>query len=426
MKKYTIVLMCLLGFFRVSATSNERGSVTSNEPISGTQKEYATVPGDTALLVLKNASVLDVKRGKFIKGKDVVIADGKIISVSASGKIWKAAKVMDLTGKFIIPGLIDAHVHLTANRKNNMENTYRHLEYLLAHGITAVRDAGGDGAALHEAQLEIRAGKRKGPDVYFSSFMAGDWYYNRDMHIRNEPYTPWEQLVVPGTNLDSAMSAAKACGATGLKLYHSFNKHFLPKVVQAAKAQDLKVWGHLMMYPATPLEVVDAGVEVVSHVYMLENLTTDSLFFKRKTPQAYKDSVIAALDIDAFCKIMKKKNAILDATLCVSEDRNPWIFPLLKRIHEQGVAIAAGTDQIVDTDRAYPRLLDELSYFVEKCGFSNADALRAATMVGARVIGQEKHIGVIEPGKSANLLVLEGNPLLDIHALKKINAVLKF
>ncbi len=409
MRRYIIVVIFLLGSMQLSAVA----------------KEPAKDQMDTSVTVLKNAGIIDVKQGKLIRGKDVVIAGGKIIGLSSSKKKWPAATIVDLKGKFIMPGLIDVHVHVTANRMNKIENTYHHLEYLLKHGITAVRDAGGDGAALREAQLAINSGKRSGPAVYFSSFMAGDWYYNRDLHLHTEPYTPWEQLVVPGTNLDSAMSAAKACGATGLKLYHSFDKAFLPQVVRAAKAHDLKVWGHLMMYPATPLEVVDAGVEVVSHVYMLENLTTDTLFFKRKTPAAYKDSVIAALDIDAFCKIMKKKNAILDATLCVSEDRDPWIFPLLKRIHQQGVAIAAGTDQIIDTARAYPRVLDELRYFVDKCGFSCADALRAATVVGARVIGQEQHMGVIEVGKDANLLVLDENPLQDISALKKVNRVMK-
>lgn len=380
--------------------------------------------GDT-ILVLKNASILDAKGEKFTKGKDLMISNGKISSFKPSKKELKDAKTIDLQGKFIIPGLIDAHVHVTANRKNNIENTYKHLDYFLHHGITSVRDAAGDGAALLKAQTEIKKGNRSGADVYFSSFMAGDWYYNRDQHIRNEPYSPWEQLIVPGTNLDSAMSVAKACGATGVKLYHSFDKDFLPLVVNAAKKHGLIVWGHTMLYPATPLEVVSAGMEVLSHVYMLENLTTDTLFFRRKTPAAYKDSVIANLDIDAFCNMMKKKGAILDATLCVSEIQNPWIFPLLKRVHEKGVTIATGTDQIVDTTKAHPRLLDEISYFVEKCGFSNAEALRAATIVGAKVVGQEKNIGSIEKGKNADLLILSENPLININALKKQVLVIK-
>ncbi len=408
MKQYILVLMCLFGLI----------------PASASIKAVASNSGDT-VLILSNAKVLNIKRGRWVTGKDVVISKGKIIGLKSSRKEWKGARVLDLHGKFIIPGLIDAHVHVTANRKNDMENTFKHLNYFLQHGITSVRDAAGDGGALLQAQQEIRQGKRSGADVYFAAFMAGDWYFNRDQHLRSEPYQPWEQLLVPGTNLDSAMAAAKACGATGVKLYHSFDKDFLPKVVAAAKSHGLKAWGHTMMYPARPTEVVEAGLEVLSHVSMLENLTTDTLFFRRKTPLAYKDSVIAQLDISTFCRMMKRKKAILDATLCVSEERDPWVFPLLKRVHEYGVEISAGTDQIVDLNKPYPRLLDELKYFVEKCGFSTVEALRSATIVGAKVVGQENHIGSIEKGKQADILVLNADPLRYIKELGNIDMVIK-
>lgn len=378
-----------------------------------------------SLLILTNANVMDVKQGHFIKGKDIVISGGRIIALAREGKKWKGARVIDFKGKFIVPGLIDAHVHVTAPYKNNMEKTYSLLEYHLKHGITSIRDPGGDGLAQLEAQTNIREGKRIGATIYFAAFMAGDWYFNRNIHLRNTPYHPWEQLIVPGTNLDSAMTVAKDFGATGVKLYHSFDREFLPKVVAAAKRHGLKVWGHTMMYPATPIDVVGAGVEVLSHVSMLENLTTDTLFFKNQTPASYKDSVIANLDISAFCRMMKKKKAILDATLVVSEERDPWVFSLLKRVHRDGVEIAAGTDKVAEINQPYPLLLDELNFFVSKCGFTTAEALRSATLVGAKVIGQKKHLGTIEKNRTADLLVLNGNPLQNIMELANIEMVIK-
>lgn len=409
MKKHTVIMIGLLGLI-----------TTYTEVRAG-----AARPVDTNILILVNANVLNVKRGRFIRGRHIVISKGKIVALTSSLRKWKEAKVLNLEGKFVVPGLIDAHVHVTASRKNNIENTYAHLKYFLQHGITSVRDAAGDGSALLQAQTEIRQGRRKGADVYFAAFMAGDWYFNRGQQLRNEPYHPWEQRVAPETNLDSAMVAAKDCGATGVKLYHSFDSVFLPKVIAAAKAHGLKAWGHTMMYPATPTEVVSAGLEVLSHISMLENLTTDTLFFRRKTPSAYKDSVIAQLDIRKFCRLMKSKNAILDATLCVSEGRDPWVFPLLKRLHEAGVEIAAGTDQIVDVNRPHPRLLDELKYFVEQCGFTPAEALRSVTLIGARVIGQEENLGTVESGKRADLLILNTNPLTGIGNLGDIKLVIK-
>ncbi|WP_175474492.1 amidohydrolase family protein [Pedobacter rhizosphaerae] len=377
-----------------------------------------------SLLILRNAWVLDVNKGKFLVGKDVVVRGDKIIKVGKAPRKLDRAKVLDLTGSYIIPGLIDAHVHVTAHRSNNMENTYKHLEYFLRHGITAVRDAGGDGASLLKAQTEIREGRKLGPDVYFSSFMAGDLYYNRGQGLRKEPYSPWEQRLVPGDDLDKAIASAKACGATGVKLYHSFDKDFLPDVVKAAKRHDLKVWGHTMMYPAKPVEVIKAGVQVLSHVSMLETMKTDTLFYRRTTPAAYKDSVIAKLDITEFCREMKAHHAILDATLCVSE-KDKWVFPLAKRVHQQGVKIVAGTDQIVDLKRPYPRLVDELDYYIKEAGFTPAEAIRSATIVGAEVLGEEKNRGTIKAGKKADLLVLKNNPLLNIRALEKIEIVIK-
>ncbi|WP_316795046.1 hypothetical protein [Pedobacter agri] len=213
--------------------------------------------------------------------------------------------------------------------------------------------------------------------------MAGDWYYNRGQHIRKEPYSPWKQLLVPDDNLDKATSVAKACGATGVKLYHSFDKDFLADVTAAAKRHHLKLWGHTMLYPAKPVEVVTSGMEVLSHVSMLETMRTDSLFYLRSTSMACKDSIIAGINIIPFCKAMKKHQRILDAALCVSEFKDPWVFALLKRVHEQGVKVSTGTDQIVDLNRSYPRLIDESCYFVNKCGFTPAEALYSATQISA-------------------------------------------
>ncbi|MET1054495.1 MAG: amidohydrolase family protein, partial [Pedobacter sp.] len=286
---------------------------------------------------------------------------------------------------------------------------------------------GGDGAALMEARNEIRKGEYTGPDIYFSAFLAGDWYYNRDSNIRKEPYFPWEQRLLPGDNLDEAMLKVKSCGATGVKLYHSFDAAFLKDIVKAAKKHDLLVWGHTMIYPAKPIEVVQSGVQVLSHVSMLEGLRgpDDGMFYKRNRSASYRDSVMANVDITEFVNAMKENKAILDATICVSVKSDPWILPLLKRLHQQGVEISAGTDQIVDLKRPYPYLIDELSYFVSNCGFSNAEAIRSATIIAAKVVGQQSNIGLIKKGRRADLIVMKENPLKEISALKDLDMVIK-
>ncbi|MDT3405341.1 amidohydrolase family protein [Mucilaginibacter terrae] len=370
-------------------------------------------------LTLQNVNLVDVVNGTVKPQMAIVIKNGKIAKIGNTQSVKPLGKIMDMQNAYVIPGLIDVHAHVTAMFKPNEETTYKHLNYFLRHGITTVRDAAGNAPVLQKMHKEVNEGKIQAADVYYSAFMAGRWYYDRGVGARREPYTAWEQCVNPGDDLDKAMQAAKDCGATGLKLYHSFDKDFLVQIVKAAKKHGLKIWGHAMMYPAKPHEVAAAGVEVISHIYMVESYSTDTLIRLRKTPQRYKDSIKLAVNINEFCRAMKQNNAILDATICVSYPREKWVLPMLKRMHNKGVKVAAGTDQIVDLAAPYPRLMDELTYYADSCGFTNAEALRTATTNAAETIGMEKQIGTITVGKRADLVVLEANPLISLKNLRQ-------
>lgn len=380
---------------------------------------------DSALL-LQHANVIDVTSGNIQRDVTVCMEQGKIVSVGGRATKKPKARVIDLKGAYVMPGLIDAHVHVANGMGVKPETALSHLQYFLQHGITSVRDAAGDASVLQQVQKKIRSGEAKGADVYYAAFMAGPWYFNRGMDLRKEPYTAWEQCVQPGVNLDSIMKAAKDCGATGVKLYHSIDSSYLPEVVKAAKRHQLKVWGHAMMYAARPVQVAQAGVEVLSHAYMLAWISPDDSLIgvatrRRNRPMSKEtaDSLLSAVDVTAFCNAMKANNAILDATLCISDQEDDYAFSLLKKVHACGVKVCAGTDQIVDLKRPFPRLLDELSYYVNRCGFTPLEALRSATLIAAEAIGQEQNIGTVVPGKKADLLVLSGNPLTDIANLKK-------
>lgn len=382
------------------------------------------LPAQDTTLILQHANVVDVTSGKIKQQVNMVIKNGRITAVGARAGKKEQGKTIDLKGAYVMPGLIDAHVHVANGKGMKPETTLKHLQYFVQHGITSVRDAAGDASVLKVAQQRIRSGQAEGADVYYAAFMAGPWYFDRDQHLRKEPYTAWEQCIQPGVNLDSAMKVAYDCGATGVKLYHSIDSAFLPEVVKAAKRHQLKVWGHAMLYPARPMEVVAAGMEVLSHVSMLVWLNKEDsvralVNVRKDRKKPYADSLAAQTDVTAFCKQMKAHNAILDATLCVAYERDGYVFDMLKNIHAQGVKIDAGTDQIVDFNQPFPALMKELAFFVNRCGFSNLDALRAATVINAEVIGQQHNIGTVAVGKKADLLVLKENPLLDIENLKK-------
>ncbi|QIL41080.1 amidohydrolase family protein [Pedobacter sp. HDW13] len=386
---------------------------------------FAQQKQEAVYLTLKNVNIVDVEKGKLDTGMTILIKNDRITAIFPAKKNKTRGKVIDLQHRFIIPGLVDSHVHVSSIGGSPIERSYQYLDYLLRHGITAIRDPAANGVILQKVQQDVNLGIKPGPAIYYAAFMAGDWYYNRDMNIRKEPYHPWEQCLKPGVNLDSAMKVAKNFGATGVKLYHSFDAAFLKEIVVAAKRNHLLVWGHAMMYPARPLEVVKAGVEVISHASMLSALINDPKMNYRKVPQAYKDSVGANIDVSELAAEMKKGNVILDATLSVSEIKEQWIFDIVKKLHRLGVKISAGTDKITVLSNPYPHLLDELNYFVSDCGFSPADALAAATIIAAETIGQEQNIGSIKVGKKADFVVIKDNPLNDINKLKDQYMVIK-
>ncbi|KRT17816.1 hypothetical protein ASU31_00520 [Pedobacter ginsenosidimutans] len=376
-------------------------------------------------LTLKNANLIDVENGKLLAGMTIIIKNDRIESIKPTKKSKSKGNVIDIENNYLVPGLIDSHLHVTNTNGSPIERAYEYLNYLLRHGITTVRDAAGNGAILEVVQQNVNSDKIPGADIYYAAFMAGDWYYNRGQNLRKEPYKPWEQCLKPDVNLDSAMIEAKSCGATGIKLYHSFDSIFLKQVVSVAKKHRLRVWGHAMMYPARPLEVVRAGVEVISHASMLAALIDDPKMNYSKVPQSYKDSVGSTIDVSKLAIEMKRRNVILDATLSVSEVKENWIFDLVKKLHKFGVKISAGTDKITLITNPYPHIIEELNYFVNQCGFTPAEALAAGTIISAETIGQQKNIGSISVGKKADILMLKANPLKDINGLKECLMVVK-
>jgi hypothetical protein len=200
-----------------------------------------------------------------------------------------------------------------------------------------------------------------------------------------------------------------------------------------------------MVFPATPAEVVAAGVDTVSHVCYLAYQASE------RRPGAYRDRFpvdyarFAQGDnpvMTALFREMKRRGIILDATLrvYVAAERAAAARPaggkpyhcsadLAGRLANQawraGVAISAGTDGHDAAANPYPALHEELELLVDKAGIPPAQVIRAATFVGAMAIGQEKEMGSIAPGKLANMVVVEKNPLDNIGNLRTVVLTIK-
>lgn len=389
-------------------------------------------------LVISNVNVVDVIDGRVIPGQDILIVNGRIAQISQMAGYGVKGEVVEGDGAYVIPGLIDAHMHIANGYEMTLEYLpaiHPHLEYLVKHGITTMRDAGGDASILSALKRQVEAGEQLGPNIYYSAFMAGPEYMWHGMPADSTQLTPWNQCLAPGSDLNAAMTAAKECGATGIKAYSAMTKEFFAEVAAAAKRHGLKVWGHATLFPAKPTDVAEAGMEVPSHVYMLEwenvREPLEENIFANYSKESYRSVDHENIDVAQFCEAMKRHGAIFDPTLCVSlypmggGEPMPWIFKVLADVYKSGVKIAAGTDCINDLNREYPYLYTELDHYVNDCGFSPIDALRSATIIAAETVGAEQLVGSVEVGKKADLILLDGNPLEDFDNLKKRIAVVK-
>jgi imidazolonepropionase-like amidohydrolase len=380
-------------------------------------------------IYVQNAFIIDMLSDKAAQKGSVLIENGRIkeIQYHENALIPENAEVIDATGKYLMPGLIDAHVHVTTGRHKGFAERKKYSENLLKHmlmgGITSVRDVGGKGKLLKILKKESDLQQISAPSIYYSAFFAGPSYYKE---MGTTEFSPCQQTVDSSTNVKEAIAKAKAAGATGVKLYAAIEVDLLYKLAKEAKKQGLGVWGHATVMPAKPIDAVNAGMEVMSHAEMLkwEQCPSLSINMFENYEKYYGKFKFDFPELDKLFLKMKEKNIILDATCyhgTVNGLKESAI--LTKKAHEMGVKVSAGTDYLGDQELPY--IHNEMKTFVDSCDFTAYEALRAATMIAAETFKKQKELGSIEEGKTADLLLLNANPLQDISNTKDINLVIK-
>jgi imidazolonepropionase-like amidohydrolase len=346
------------------------------------------------------------------------------------------AEILDAHGKFIIPGLINSHVHLATSAEPSIAKAYLRRE--LYSGVTAVRDMAGDVRLLSELKREAEFDEIPSPDIYYAALMAGpEFFKDPRTHAaargRVAGEVPWMRAVTPQTNLQLAIAEAHGTGATGIKIYADLSAPLVDAITAEAHRQNMLVWAHATVFPSRPRDVVDAGVDVMSHACFLGYQVSAAI-----PPTDHPLPMVEAekfarpnADMSALYKDMKSRGTILDATLYPNFRHDPFgcTFALTAQITNEaylaGVPIAAGTDDDPDWKEAYSALDVELGLMVKRAGMTVADAIRSAALIGARTIGRDKDMGTIEVGKLANLVVLDRDPLKDISNIRTIYITVK-
>jgi imidazolonepropionase-like amidohydrolase len=415
---------------------------------AGTPTPFAPAASG-ALVIYEHATLIDGTGAPPQPDMDVLVDGERIQRIFPARErdpsLAQSAKSIDLRGRYLIPGLIDSHVHLeTPPNRRQAEALIRRDLY---GGVTAVRDMADDLRALADVTRASRVGEIAGSDIYYAALMAGPAFFTDKRTIQvtagDVPgKVPWMQAVTEETDVTVAVATARGTYARALKLYAFLSPSLVSRLVTEAHRQNLLVWSHATLYPTKPSELVAAGVDAISHACELIHETQEAPrrpVLPGSVPlDQFRDGNSAVL-ARLFAE-MVRRGTILDATVWVNRGRNLPVGALASsnlvcdelvagaitgQAYRAGVSISAGTDDVSTETDSWPELFHEMEDLAVRAGMPMAQVLRSATLIGARAAGQDLDMGSIEVGKLANMVVMGRDPSAEVRNLRSVVMTVK-
>jgi len=375
----------------------------------------------------------------------IVIEHGRIAAAGPRREvnIPASAVVVDTKGKTILPGLWDMHAH------------FEQVEWgpiYLAAGVTTVRDCGNEFEFITSVRDAIANGRGLGPRILAAGIVDG-----------SGPFALGVARVDTPDQARAWVHRYHDAGFQQMKIYSSVKLEMIKTVAEEAHRLGMTVTGHIPE-GLNAYQAIEAGQDQINHFQYVMNILVPPQ--PKETSKFDRLAAAARIDTNSgellkAIAFFKKHGTVLDPTLVLSElstattsrplaSFEPGVtraapelaallleadppsryaelrdsllqkeLSLLGILHRAGIAIVAGTDQSVPGHSLHR----EIELYV-KAGFTPMEALQAATIVPARVMGLEKELGTIEPGKRADLIIVNGNPLEDIRNSRNVEYVL--
>jgi imidazolonepropionase-like amidohydrolase len=384
--------------------------------------------GPAGTIVLRGGRIFDGTGAPAREGT-LVIERNKIAKILAAGSTdWpRDAKVIDVSGKTVLPGLIDLHTHLTyplheedfGVATSEADATLRGVEklrYFIESGITSVRDVGSQGEVTFRLKEWVKENRVVGPRV----FPAGAFITAEGGHSTEN--TPDEMIRMSGaTRLASGPDDWRLAvreqfhkGADVIKLGSHFSAEEIKAAVSEAHELGLKVTVDAETFYIQ--RAVEAGADTIEHPLPRSEETIQLMA---------KKGVAADPTLIPYQIIFEEWGGYFGSTsrrFTFSKDAN---LEMLKRLRRAGIKCGVGTDLILHWYRYMPGpYIRELKNFVD-AGWSVPEALVAATKTNSEILDMADRLGTLEAGKLADVLVVEGKPYENLDDLAKVSWVIR-
>lgn len=385
------------------------------------------------IIALTGVNVVDVD-GKAPVRNAVILIDGEKIArigPAASTTIPEGARIIPLPGKWIAPGLMNMHVHLALNLPGAARihdeqpdslalRTLDNAQKSLRAGITTIRLVGSDAGVDFTVKRMIDSGIFDGPRIHTagSSIVAtgghgktevnGAAEFARAVREQIKRGATWIKLGISGGISDTHGEIAAS----------PFTKDELETAIEVAHRNGVKVTGHNGS-PIAAEAAIEAGIDCFEHGYFL----TPEVLTRMKQKGVWLVPTIVVSQQGA--KEFYKKIGSPDWYLARVDSTGKAHWQMLQSAIRIGTPIALGSDQYPwEPNEGTTATVREAELYVE-AGMTSLQALRAATIESARMLGVEKQVGAVRPGFLADLIAVDTDPTVDIRALRTISFVMK-